>query len=47
MNTPSKYIVFLLLALALLSVVVSGCATANGFGKDMSGAGQDIQRETK
>jgi len=47
MTTPSKRIVALLLAITLLSIAVSGCATANGFGKDMSGAGQDIQRETK
>lgn len=37
----------LLIVSALLTICISGCATANGFGKDMQGAGEDIQRETK
>lgn len=47
MTTPFKRIVALLLAITLLSVALGGCATANGFGKDMEGAGKDIQHETK
>jgi predicted small secreted protein len=42
--------IILLLAIAGLIVVAcnfTGCATANGFGKDMEGAGKDIQKETR
>ncbi len=47
MNTLSKRIIVLLFVTALLAIVSIGCNTANGFGKDMSAAGQGIQNGTK
>ena len=47
MITPFKRIVVLLCISALLALVSTGCNTANGFGKDVSGAGAGIQRGTK
>ena len=42
-----KLVVALLLAIAFVIVVGTGCHTANGFGKDMQDAGQGIQNGTK
>jgi predicted small secreted protein len=47
MITPYLRIAFLLLLAALFAIQVSGCATANGFGKDVENAGQSIQNGTK
>ncbi len=47
MNPLFKRIVVLLLLSALVTVVGLGCNTANGFGKDVSNAGQGIQNGTK
>jgi predicted small secreted protein len=47
MIISSLRIVLLLLLTALLAIQVSGCATANGFGKDVENAGQSIQNGTK
>jgi len=47
MNQLYKRIVVLLLLSALVAVVGLGCNTANGFGKDVSNAGQGIQNGTK
>ncbi len=43
----TKRIIVLLLVTVLLAIVSIGCNTANGFGKDMSAAGQGIQNGTK
>jgi predicted small secreted protein len=45
--TNSPYLIVLLFTGILVVIVASGCATAHGFGKDMEGAGKDIQRETR
>jgi predicted small secreted protein len=42
-----KRIAFLLFISALVAVAGMGCNTANGFGKDVSNAGQGIQNGTK
>lgn len=42
-----KRLAVLLFISALLAIVGTGCHTANGFGKDMSDAGQGIQNGTK
>ena len=42
-----KRIVVLLFISALVIVAGTGCNTANGFGKDVSNAGQGIQNGTK
>jgi predicted small secreted protein len=48
MNSKLKRSVFAVLLLTMVSAfALSGCHTANGFGKDMSEAGGDIQKETK
>jgi predicted small secreted protein len=47
MITPTKRIVVLLLVTAFLAIIGLGCNTANGFGKDVSKAGQGIQNGTK
>lgn len=47
MNPLFKRIFTLLLLSALVTVVGLGCNTANGFGKDVSNAGQGIQNGTK
>ena len=47
MNQIFKRILVLLFLAALVSVAGMGCNTANGFGKDMSNAGQGIQNGTK
>lgn len=48
MNPKLKRSVFAVLLLTMVSAfALSGCQTANGFGKDMEGAGKDIQKETK
>ncbi|HXI69027.1 MAG TPA: entericidin A/B family lipoprotein [Verrucomicrobiae bacterium] len=43
----SKRILALLCLLALAVCTGMGCHTANGFGKDVSNAGQGIQNGTK
>jgi predicted small secreted protein len=40
-------ILFILLVSSLLAVVGTGCNTAHGFGKDVSGTGDAIQRNTQ
>jgi predicted small secreted protein len=47
MNSISKRIVIVLFVTMLLAIVNIGCNTANGFGKDVSAAGQGIQNGTK
>jgi predicted small secreted protein len=47
MTALSKRIIVLLFVTALLATASIGCNTANGFGKDMSAAGQGIQNGTK
>ena len=47
MTTLPKRIIVLLFIAALVAIVGVGCNTANGFGKDMSAAGQGIQNGTK
>jgi predicted small secreted protein len=47
MNPIFKRILTLLLLSALVAVAGVGCNTANGFGKDVSKAGQGIQNGTK
>ena len=47
MNQIFKHILVLLFLAALVTVAGMGCNTANGFGKDMSAAGQGIQNGTK
>ena len=47
MTTLPKRIIVLLFIVALVAIVGVGCNTANGFGKDMSAAGQGIQNGTK
>jgi predicted small secreted protein len=47
MNQQFKRIIVLLFLAALVAVAGMGCHTANGFGKDMSDAGQGIQNGTK
>lgn len=47
MNTLFKRIVALLFLAALMTIAGLGCNTANGFGKDVSKAGQGIQNGTK
>jgi predicted small secreted protein len=47
MTTLTKRVVVLLFVTALLVIVGLGCNTANGFGKDVSKAGQGIQNGTK
>jgi predicted small secreted protein len=47
MNAISKRIVVVLFVTMLLAIVNIGCNTANGFGKDVSAAGQGIQNGTK
>ncbi len=42
----TKRIVLMLLALIGLSIGVSACHTAHGFGEDMSTAGEKIQNNT-
>jgi len=42
-----KRLIALLFLAALVTIAGMGCNTANGFGKDMSGAGQGIQNGTK
>jgi predicted small secreted protein len=47
--SPLQRIFLLLLICGVIAVACgfTGCSTANGFGKDMEGAGKDIQKETK
>jgi len=47
MITLTKHIVVLLFVTALLAIVSTGCNTANGFGKDVTKAGNGIQNGTK
>ena len=47
MNTLSKRIIVLFFICALVAIAGLGCHTANGFGKDMSAAGEGIQNGTK
>jgi len=47
MTILTKRIIVLLFVTALMAVGGIGCNTANGFGKDMSAAGQGIQNGTK
>jgi len=47
MNQIFKRILVLLFLAALVTVAGMGCNTANGFGKDVSNAGQGIQNGTK
>jgi predicted small secreted protein len=47
MNAISKRIVIVSFVTMLLAIVNIGCNTANGFGKDVSAAGQGIQNGTK
>jgi predicted small secreted protein len=47
MTMLSKRIIVLLFVTAILAVVSIGCNTADGFGKDVSAAGQGIQNGTK
>ncbi|HEX5399488.1 MAG TPA: entericidin [Verrucomicrobiae bacterium] len=47
MTTQTKRIIVLLFVTALLAIASIGCHTANGFGQDMSDAGQGIQNGTK
>jgi predicted small secreted protein len=47
MNRLFKRIAMLFILAALVAVAGLGCNTANGFGKDMSNAGQGIQNGTK
>ena len=47
MNQLLKRIVVLVFLAALVSVVGTGCHTANGFGQDIKDAGQGIQNGTK
>jgi predicted small secreted protein len=47
MNPKFKRLVVLLCLSALATVVGLGCNTANGFGKDVSKAGEGIQNGTK
>jgi len=47
MTALFKRIAILLFISALVAVAGMGCNTANGFGKDMSNAGQGIQNGTK
>ena len=47
MTTLTKRIVVLLFITTLLAIVGIGCNTANGFGKDMSHAGNEIQKGTR
>lgn len=42
-----KRIVIVVFASALVALISTGCNTANGFGKDVSNAGQGIQNGTK
>ena len=42
-----KRLIALLFLAALVTIDGMGCNTANGFGKDMSAAGQGIQNGTK
>jgi predicted small secreted protein len=46
MKTSIKHPILLLFALALLTLVSTGCNTAHGFGKDMEKAGDKIQEGT-
>jgi len=47
MITLIKRIVVLLFVTGLLAIVGIGCNTAHGFGKDVSKAGEGIQKGTK
>jgi predicted small secreted protein len=47
MSQLFKRVVALVLFATLAAVAGMGCNTANGFGKDMSAAGQGIQNGTK
>jgi predicted small secreted protein len=47
MITLTKRIVVLLFVTALMAIVGMGCNTAHGFGKDVSNAGDGIQKGTK
>jgi len=47
MNLLFKRISVLLFLAVLVTIAGMGCNTANGFGKDMSNAGQGIQNGTK
>ena len=47
MTTLSRRIMVLLFVTALLATAGIGCNTAHGIGKDMSAAGQGIQKGTK
>ncbi len=44
---PFKTIIILSVLCVAALFAFSACQTAHGFGKDMEGAGKDIQRETK
>lgn len=47
MTTLTKRIIVLLFVTTLLAIAGIGCNTANGFGKDMSHAGNEIQKGTR
>jgi predicted small secreted protein len=47
MNPLCKRLTVLLFLAVLVTLAGLGCNTANGFGKDMSNAGQGIQNGTK
>ena len=47
MTTSFKRLVVLFSLAALLAIVSTGCNTAHGFGKDVSNAGDSIQKGTK
>ncbi len=47
MNKLIKPLLLLILFAGLVALAGLGCHTANGFGKDMSDAGQGIQNGTK
>jgi predicted small secreted protein len=47
MNPLFKRILALLFLSAFVAIAGLGCNTANGFGKDVSNAGQGIQNGTK
>ncbi len=45
--TVIQQLVLLLFVTTLLAIVGVGCNTAHGFGKDVSNAGDSIQKGTK
>jgi predicted small secreted protein len=47
MNSSLKRIALLLLSVALLSLVATGCQTTKGFGKDVEKLGDNIQDSAK